>query len=180
MQLVVIFVSKSSTWFLWNQFQTILVGMFTQVMDSILWIHCASGNVPWFLGCTLKIWPLDGATWIDNKFGHAVAVLVSDTYLATRGHHFHKLKICSPSDTTCIGLKFWSWCSGQNFVHGVQGKIFCLKIEWILKTEPIPSIFIPSMIILFGPVWLCLKPRIFQAPLVQVATIYPPAPGPYV
>ena len=31
--------------FHWNQFQTILVERFTQVMDSIPWVRCASGNV---------------------------------------------------------------------------------------------------------------------------------------
>ena len=33
--------------FHWNQFQTILVERFTQVMDSIPWVRCASGNVLW-------------------------------------------------------------------------------------------------------------------------------------
>ena len=33
--------------FHWNQFQTIIVERFTQVMDSIPWVRCASGNVYW-------------------------------------------------------------------------------------------------------------------------------------
>ena len=36
--------------FHWNQFQTILVERFSQVMDSIPWVRCASGNV------YLRIW----------------------------------------------------------------------------------------------------------------------------
>ena len=54
----------------------------------------------------LQIWPPDGATCIDYKFSHQVALLESVAILATRWCHLHQLKIGPPRGTTCIRSNF--------------------------------------------------------------------------
>ena len=54
----------------------------------------------------LQIWPPDGATCIDHKFSHQVALLASVAILATGWGHLHQLKIGPPCDTICICSKF--------------------------------------------------------------------------
>ena len=71
----------------------------------------------------LQIWPPDGATCIDYKFSHQVALLASVAILATRWCHLHQLKIRPQSGTTCIRSKF----GHQMAPHAMVPK---LAIRW--------------------------------------------------
>ena len=54
----------------------------------------------------LQIWPSDGATCIDYKLSHQVALVASVVILTTSWCHLHQLKIGPPCATTCICSKF--------------------------------------------------------------------------
>ena len=47
------------------------------------------------------VWPPDGATCIDYKFGHPTAA----TFIGYRCHHLHWLPIWPPDGTTCTSYK---------------------------------------------------------------------------
>ena len=61
-----------------------------------------------------QIWPPDGATGIDCKFGHQMAPLALVTNLATRWHWF---KIWSSAGATCIASKVGYQISLLAFLH---------------------------------------------------------------
>ena len=89
----------------------------------------------------LHIWPLDGVTCINNKFGHQMAPLLSIANLppdgatriscklghqmaplalvanlATRWRYLHKLQIWPPDGATCISCKFGHQMAPLSFV----------------------------------------------------------------
>ena len=64
-----------------TEFAFLLAADITQVIDSIAWVRCASGNVVkyWPPGAdtltVFQIWPIGGATCIVCKLVHLVAQL---------------------------------------------------------------------------------------------------------
>ena len=85
-----------------------------QVIDSIPWVRCASGNVffrlllnffsPFF---NFQNWPLGGATYISCKFDQQVGLLASVANLAIRWPCLHQLQIWPPGGATCIATLPW-------------------------------------------------------------------------
>ena len=91
-----------------------------QVIDSIPWVRCASGNVFYFFPTSSQLflnffspffnfqnWPLGGATYISCKFDQQVGLLASVANLAIRWPCLHQLQIWPPGGATCIATLPW-------------------------------------------------------------------------
>ena len=81
----------------WTRFVFISAAEIIQVIDSILWVRCASGNV-----FCLQMWPPDGTSCISCRFGQKLALLELVTSLATKWCHLHYYQFWPPGGATCI------------------------------------------------------------------------------